>query len=81
MDVPHVLNVPGFDEIEIHPGNFPGDTEGCLLVGFTRLPDMIESSRAAFADLMARLKGDIQITYIGRTSVAPDLDGSISCCD
>lgn len=39
--VPRVLNVPGFDGILIHIGNWLKDTLGCILVGekwdFTRL--------------------------------------------
>lgn len=51
--LPHVLNVPGFEEIEIHIGNFPKDTLGCLLVGGTAgpLPDFIGSSTLAFNKL------------------------------
>src|ERR1700687_2630242 len=45
---PHVLGVPGFTEIEIHPGNFPGDTEGCTLVGQLRRTDMVGVSRPVF---------------------------------
>ena len=56
---PHVLDVPGFDYIEIHPGNKPADTIGCCLVGETRTataPDWIGNSVQAFATLVARLK-------------------------
>ncbi len=53
MTVPHVENVPGFDEVEIHPGNFPKDTLACLLVGETRSTDFVGGSKMAFHDLMA----------------------------
>ena len=32
---PHLLNVPGYEFILIHPGNDPNDTSGCLLPGYT----------------------------------------------
>lgn len=54
--VPHVEMVPGFEEIEIHIGNSPRDTLGCLLVGRTYPePDFIGGSHAAFDDLFGRL--------------------------
>lgn len=53
--VPHVENVPGFSEIEMHIGNFPKDTEGCTLVGKTRDTDFIGQSHAAFDLLFDRL--------------------------
>jgi Family of unknown function (DUF5675) len=64
-DVPHVENVPGFEEIEIHIGNFPKDTEGCCLVGKTRSADFVGQSHGAFDDLFARLQElcPTQITY------------------
>lgn len=31
--IPKLTNVPGFDAIEIHPGNTAKDTHGCILVG------------------------------------------------
>lgn len=67
---PHVLGVPGFDYIEIHPGNKPADTRGCCLVGETRdpaAPDWIGNSVLAFTSLMARLqrcKGSLAISYV-----------------
>ncbi len=67
--MPHVDNVPGFEGIEIHPGNKPEDTEGCLLVGKMLLPDFIGNSREVFDQLFDRLQSaqlngsDIFITY------------------
>lgn len=53
--VPHVDGVPGFQEIEIHWGNYPKDTEGCILVGEMRSEDFIGNSRKAFDELYSRL--------------------------
>lgn len=56
--IPHVENVPGFSEIEIHIGNFPKDTEGCLLVGQSLgpVPDEILGSGAEFQPLFDKLQ-------------------------
>ena len=70
--IPHVENVPGFSEIEIHIGNFPRDTEGCLLVShsISNVPDQILGSKTAFDSLFrmlseAKEKGEeITITYV-----------------
>lgn len=69
--IPHVENVPGFSQIEIHVGNFPHDTEGCLLIGnvVSSTPDQILGSKVAFDCLFrlltdAKEKGEaITITY------------------
>jgi hypothetical protein len=71
-DVPHVEGVPGFDEIEIHIGNFPKDTEGCCLVGKTRSADFVGQSHGAFDDLFTRLQAlcPTQITYATAEALA-----------
>lgn len=47
--LPQLLDVPGFDGIRIHSGNFSKDTEGCILLGNTRGDDCVLDSRAACA--------------------------------
>lgn len=49
--MPHLLNVPGFDGIRIHPGNTEVDTEGCLLPGTEIGPahNSVLNSRTAYA--------------------------------
>jgi len=51
-------DVPGRGAIEIHIGNFPKDTQGCILVGLSRGTDSIISSKAAFNKFMARMGGN-----------------------
>lgn len=58
-DMPLVNNVPGFDEIRIHPGNWPSNTEGCCLVGVTKGVDMVGNSVAAFEPLFTKIKSSI----------------------
>lgn len=59
--MPHVLNVPGFDGVRIHSGNTAADTEGCILLGKQRngLDDVIES-RGAFADFFPKLQAAVK---------------------
>lgn len=59
-EMPHILDVPNFTGILIHPGNTSVDTEGCLLVGYKKGPDTIYESRHAFDDFFTLLKQDLQ---------------------
>lgn len=54
-NMPHILNVPGFEGIRIHKGNYPKDTEGCILVGQKRAPDAVLESKLAFNKLYPKL--------------------------
>jgi uncharacterized protein DUF5675 len=69
---PHVLNVPDFTAIEIHPGNDQKDTEGCTMVGQLRNHDRIGNSRWAFNELMSKLDAvqDMEIEYVNAEEVA-----------
>src|SRR5574337_480152 len=55
-NMPHVLDVPQFEEIRIHPGNAPEDTEGCILVGLRRGVDFIYQSVVAFSLLLPKIE-------------------------
>ena len=56
-DLPHLLDVPGFDGVRIHPGNTDKDTEGCILVGRAWSGgDFIHESREAFETLFEKIK-------------------------
>jgi hypothetical protein len=63
-DLPHVLDVPGFEGVRIHCGNTDKDTEGCILLGRTRGEDFIGESKLAFAAFFPSLQsaGEATIT-------------------
>jgi len=59
-ELPHILNVPGFEGVRIHPGNTPEDTEGCILVGKTWAgTNFIGQSRKAFEELFEKMKAAV----------------------
>jgi len=64
FDVIHLVNVPGFDDIEIHPGNFPQDTHGCTCVGTIQAANFVGHSKEAFAALMAKIPPQGEINYV-----------------
>lgn len=59
-----LADVPGRSYIEIHPLNYPHETEGCIGVGHERGTDYLGSSRAAFDTLMAVVRPWELITVI-----------------
>lgn len=56
--LPRLLNVPGYDGILIHIGNYPKDTEGCLLVGNNSVKGAVMNSTATFKKLYETLLKD-----------------------
>jgi hypothetical protein len=55
-DLPLLEDVPNFEGVRIHPGNTAADTDGCLLVGTSKGPDVIFESRKAFDALYNKIK-------------------------
>lgn len=54
--MPLIQNVPNFEGVRIHSGNTDKDTEGCLLLGFTKQKDFIGQSKLAFTAFFQRLE-------------------------
>lgn len=57
--LPHLLQVPGRSDILIHSGNWPRDTEGCILVGLQVGKDMILQSRSALDPLVLKIQASL----------------------
>jgi hypothetical protein len=63
--MPLLLSVPNFEGIRIHPGNTAADTDGCILVGRTRVSaDVIGESKLAFGALYPILFSAAQLGKI-----------------
>ena len=54
--LPLLMDVPNYTGVRIHTGNKSEDTEGCILVGRKRLPDLVSESRLAFDPLFAKIE-------------------------
>ena len=55
-EMPHILNVPGFEGVRIHSGNTDKDTEGCILLGTTWTKgNFIGNSKIAFNSFFKKL--------------------------
>lgn len=62
--LPRIINVPAFEGVLIHIGNYPKDTEGCVLVGRNTVVGAVMDSTATFKKLMERLKDGGDYIYI-----------------
>ena len=54
--LPLLDSVPGRSDIRIHAGNWPRDTEGCILVGRQKGKDMILQSQLALDPLVSKIQ-------------------------
>jgi len=63
-EVLYLIDVPGFQYIEVHSGNDETDTDGCLIIGTQRTPTGVAHSRPA-------------IDWLEKTYLAGIKDGSI----
>ena len=61
-DVYWLAGVKDRVDIEIHWGNFPSDTKGCILLGTSREANAIGHSVEAFSAFMAHMAGAPRIT-------------------
>ena len=55
--LPLLVNVPGYEGIRIHVGNYHTDTDGCLLPGeYKNVPDFVGNSKITFDKLFKILQ-------------------------
>ena len=63
--LPHILGVPNFTGVRIHPGNTSKDTEGCILLGQNWTGgDFISNSKIAFNSFFDKLKAAKTATIV-----------------
>lgn len=65
--MPLLLNVPNFEGVRIHTGNYAKDTEGCILLGKTRGIDFIGNSKKAVADFYPKLEAALKVGKVTLT--------------
>lgn len=56
--LPRLVDVPGYEGVLIHIGNYPKDTDGCILVGKNTVKGAVMNSTATFKKLYDILKNE-----------------------
>jgi hypothetical protein len=81
--MPLLLNVPQFDGIRIHKGNWAQNTDGCILLGQISLVDQLANSELAFDAFfpklqVALLSGKVFIDIVGGLPYDQSQSASVS---
>ena len=65
LPIPILHDVPGRSQILIHPGNYPKDTLGCILVGSEKDENAVYHSRKTWKKFnsLFQLVTEIEIKY------------------
>jgi hypothetical protein len=67
--------VPGRGQVQIHIGNFPKDSKGCVLVGTATAPNQVTNSGVAYAKLKAAFYGSSAPTSSPAQPISVTFDG------
>lgn len=61
-NMPFLLNVNGRVGIMIHPGNYPKDTQGCILLGLNLSKGSVSNSKQTFQNVNSIIQGVVNLT-------------------
>lgn len=61
-NMPFLLSVNGRVGIMIHPGNYPKDTQGCILVGRNLAKGSVSNSKQTFQNVNSIIQGVVNLT-------------------
>ena len=62
QNMPFLLSVNGRVGIMIHPGNYPRETQGCILVGRNLQKGSVSNSKKTFDNVNSIIQGVVNLT-------------------